>query len=308
MRNRTRNNDLAKIEAPRCRTDDPRVTLDEIRRRGQKPRHRQVGNWLARRWARPTAVYGTWIALRLGIPADAVTAAAGIAWVGEAIALAMGTPKAFMAGVVLGYLGFWLDHVDGQVARMRREDRVEGVFLDFWMHTAHACLRGFGLGWGLFAATQRPIAILAGMSAAFGWVMISHSNDAAYKAVFARLRKVREQGLSIRVRPISHEGGLDANSPTGSLRSLASWTLVKLQEPHCVLLAMSPLGSLLLVDRDTGIAAWWAAIVFWGVTAPLVAIVRLIRKVRHDAISELFTECFEVPADCETEHSPSKAE
>ncbi len=284
------------------------MTLDEIRRRGQKPRYRQYGNWLARRWARPTAVYGTWIALRLGIPADTVTAAAGIAWIGEAIALAMGTPSAFMAGVGLGYLGFWLDHVDGQVARVRRTDRVEGIFLDFWMHTAHACVRGFGLGWGLFAATQKPTAILAGMSAAFGWVMISHSNDAAYKAVFARLKKVREQGLSIRVRPISLDGGLDENSHIGSLRNLASWTLVKLQEPHSVLLAITPLGILLSFDQDVGIAAWWAAIVFWAVTAPLVAIVRLIRKVRGNAISEMFADWFEVPEDSDPKHRPSKAE
>ena len=35
-------------------------TLAELRARVHKERHREIGNWLARRVARPTAVYGTW--------------------------------------------------------------------------------------------------------------------------------------------------------------------------------------------------------------------------------------------------------
>jgi len=297
-----------KTEAQRRTPDEAQATLDEIRRRGQKPRHRHEGNWLARRWARPTAVYGTWIALRLGVPADVVTAAAGFAWLAEAIAMAMGTPVAFMTGVGLGYLGFWLDHVDGQVARVRCEDRIEGIFLDFWIHTAHACMRGFGLGWGLFAATQRPIAVLAGMSAAFGWVMISHANDAAYKAIFAQLKKCREQGLSLRLRPNTDSVGMESIPHGISFRKLASWSLVKLQEPHCVLITMTILGFILLVDRNAGIAAWWAMLVFWSVTAPIVAIVRLTRKLRGNAISETFADWFESPADPVPGHRHSQAE
>lgn len=295
-------------EKQRRTPDEAQATLDEIRRRGHKPRHRHEGNWLARRWARPTAVYGTWVALRLGIRADTVTAAAGLAWLAEAIALAIGTPLAFMTGVGLGYLGFWFDHVDGQVARVRREDRIEGIFLDFWVHTAHACLRGFGLGWGLFSVTQRPIAILAGMSAAFGWVMISHANDAAYKAIFAQLKKCREQGLSLRLRPNTDSVGRGSLPHGISVRNLVSWSLVKLQEPHCVLITMTILGFILVVNRNAGIAAWCAILVFWGVTAPIVAIVRLTRKVRGNAISETFAEWFDSPADSEPEHRPLQVE
>ena len=44
--------------------------------RVQKDRHREIGNWLARRVARPSAVYGTWLAVRLGLSAHQVTLAA----------------------------------------------------------------------------------------------------------------------------------------------------------------------------------------------------------------------------------------
>lgn len=273
--------------------ESTRVTLSEIRLRGQKPRYRHVGNWLARYWARPTAIYGSWAALRLGISADVVTAAAGIAWLFEALTLGLGTPAAFITGVGLGYLGFWLDHVDGQVARVRGSERVDGIFFDFWIHTAHACLRGFGLGWGLFAMTRNPLAILAGMSAAFGWVMISHANDSAYKAIFALADKLREQGRELRVRPFTFENVGESNWPGRSLRAWASWSLVKLQEPHCVLMVMTAFGILLLFDRDTGIHAWRAVLVFWALTAPLIAVVRLIRKLRGNQITAMFDDWFE---------------
>ena len=48
-------------------------TLAELRARVQKDRHREIGNWLARRVARPTAVYGSWLAIRLGLSAHQVT-------------------------------------------------------------------------------------------------------------------------------------------------------------------------------------------------------------------------------------------
>lgn len=279
-------------EKPRT-AESTQVTLNEIRLRGQKPRYRQIGNWLARHWARPTAVYGSWVALRLGISADAVTAAAAIAWLLEAVGLGLGTPAGFMTGVGLGYLGFWLDHVDGQVARVRGSDRVDGIFFDFWIHTAHACLRGFGLGWGLFAIAGDPFAILAGMSASFGWVMISHANDSAYKAIFARAEKLREQGHAMRVRPLPFGNSENSNRPDRSLLAWASWSLVKLQEPHCVLLVVTAVGLLLQFDRHAGIQAWRSVLVFWAVTAPLVAVLRLIRKLRSNQITAMFDDWFE---------------
>src|SRR5215469_6588036 len=57
-------------------THRDRPTLAELRAEAQKARHREIGNWLARRVGRPTAIYGTWLAVRLGLSANQVTAAA----------------------------------------------------------------------------------------------------------------------------------------------------------------------------------------------------------------------------------------
>ena len=53
----------------------PHPTLAALRATVQKERYREIGNWLARRIARPTAIYGTWLAIRLGLSAHQVTLA-----------------------------------------------------------------------------------------------------------------------------------------------------------------------------------------------------------------------------------------
>src|SRR5437763_8478794 len=94
-------------------------SLAEIRVKAHKCRHREVGSWLARRVGRPSAVYGTWAAVRLGLSAHQVTLGALAAGIGASLAIGTGSRSGFVAGVALAHLAFWLDHVDGQVARWR---------------------------------------------------------------------------------------------------------------------------------------------------------------------------------------------
>ena len=164
-----------------------RISLRIIRETAQKPDYRAKGNILARKWARPMAVYGTWLAIRLGLSAHSVTAFAAISWLCEAVCISRGDRIWFSIGVFFGFAGFWLDHVDGQIARVTKSQSLEGIYFDFWIHTAHALVRAFGLGWGLYQATGYDLAILSGMATGFGWLMLSYSNDSKYKALFAHL-------------------------------------------------------------------------------------------------------------------------
>src|SRR5207244_10126641 len=115
----------------------------------QKGRHHEIGNWLARRIARPSAVYGCWLAVRLGLSAHQVTAAAWLSSLAAAAAIGTGARPMFVLGVGLAHLAFWLDHVDGQVARWRRSASLDGVYLDYLMHHVTSLALGFALGYGL---------------------------------------------------------------------------------------------------------------------------------------------------------------
>src|SRR5262245_30415242 len=113
-----------------------RPTLAELRLRVHKQRHREIGNWLARRVTRPTAVYGTWLAVRLGLSANQVTLLACVSGIAAAGSIATGWRWGFVAGVVLAHVAFWLDRVDGQVARWRGTASLDGVYFDYIMHHA----------------------------------------------------------------------------------------------------------------------------------------------------------------------------
>ena len=76
-----------------------------------------------------------------------MAAAVGIGW---------GTRGMFVAGVALAHLAFWLDHVDGQVARWRGTVSLDGVYLDYLMHHAANLALGFALGYGLASRLGRP--------------------------------------------------------------------------------------------------------------------------------------------------------
>src|SRR5271156_6729303 len=107
-----------------------RPTIVELRAHVQKDRHREIGNWLARRIARPSALYGSWLAIRLGLTAHQLTVAALVTSLGGSVLIGTGERIGFVCGTFLLYLGFWLDHVDGQVARWRCTASLDGTYLD----------------------------------------------------------------------------------------------------------------------------------------------------------------------------------
>jgi len=269
----------------------PFITIAEIREKSQKPRWRTDGNWLARHWARPMAVYGTWVALGLHLSANAITFLAAVSWLIEAICIGSGQPIWFVIGVLFGFLGFWFDHVDGQVARMTGSESVSGIFLDFWMHTAHGLARAFALGFGLYKCTGNDLFILCGMSTAFGWTMLSHANDARYKAFLAQLKKAdkpfRAQKPELQSDPI-----VTQSRRAIPLRRLLTWPLAKLQEPHVVLLLESAIGIGFLTNQATGLTLWRYLVLFWALSSPALATARLSRLVRSRQIDREFDEWF----------------
>ena len=88
----------------------------------------------SRRLAEPFAR----LAVRLGISADAVTVAGGLCWMASLplapLAGWMGSPGLWAACATLWCLGYWLDVVDGSVARLTGTSSRAGFFLDCVFH------------------------------------------------------------------------------------------------------------------------------------------------------------------------------
>ncbi|MBI3465839.1 MAG: CDP-alcohol phosphatidyltransferase family protein [Planctomycetes bacterium] len=183
-------------------------SLSDLEARCQKPHWREVGSLLARRLARPLALYLTWLVVRWPVSANAVTSLALLVGLASAGLLGVQSAGGFMAGV--GLLLFWylLDHVDGQVARYRRSQSVTGLYLDFMMHHVVHPACAFALGYRVAALTGEPAWTLAGAGFAMGLVILAVSNDCKYKAFFGSGQRrpgvLVEQASSLPGRPEPH--------------------------------------------------------------------------------------------------------
>ncbi|MGC8641690.1 MAG: CDP-alcohol phosphatidyltransferase family protein [Isosphaeraceae bacterium] len=268
-------------------------TLAELREVVQKQRHREIGNWLARRIARPTAVYGTWMAVRLGLSANQVTLASLGASLAGASAIGSGSRLGFVAGTALLHLGFWLDHVDGQVARWRRTASLGGVYLDYLMHHLVNLALGYALGFGLAIRSGSPLWSVAGFAIAAGWGLLSLHNDCRYKAFFQRLKSVSG---SYRV-----EGGsggrpaLPAPWPRSGL-GMFTWPAYKLCEPHAVLLSVTGLAVIAVLNASFWMICWQVAVLGMALLAPLLASARIARAVTRGTVEAEFDRWFQ-PAE-----------
>lgn len=276
------------------RNPPPHPTLAQLRARVHKERHREIGNWLACHVARPTAVYGTWLAVRIGLSANQVTALAMTASLASALGFGLGTRTGFVAGVILALLAFWLDRVDGQVARWNRSASLDGVYLDYLMHhVANLCL-GFGLGYGLTTRTGDPRWSLAGFAAAGGWCLLNLHNDCRYKAFFQRLK--RESRV---YRVDGGSGGRPAppaRFPGLRKRSIV-WLAYKTCEPHIILIGLSVLALLGLLAPALWLAAWKASLALMALLAPTLALARVARAARRGAVEQEFATWFQESRD-----------
>lgn len=267
-----------------------RPTLADLRSRVHKDRHREIGNWLARRVGRPSAVYGTWLAVRLGLSANQVTLAALIANVAAAASLASGSRSGFVAGVLLAHLAFWLDHVDGQVARWRGTVSLDGVYFDYLMHHVAALSLGFCLGYGLAVRTGDPLWAAGGFVIALGWTVLSLHNDCRYKAFFQRLKRESSTYLVA-----GGSGGRPAPPAPWPRRGLAAltWPAYKTCEPHIVLVGLTGLAILAVVAPAFWITLWRLSVRLGTVAVPLLALARSTKAVAGGAVEQEFSRWFQ---------------
>ncbi len=168
-----------------------RPTLLELERVCQKPDHRRLGNWMARRVSRPAALRVTWLVAPWGVSANAATFSAWAAGMGSAAAFAWGTPGGWLLGAALLQLWYLLDHVDGQLARLRGTASLDGVELDYLMHHTVNLLVPLGIGVGLFVQSLSPAWFGAGLAWGLASLLITLHHDARYKAFAKRLKRVR---------------------------------------------------------------------------------------------------------------------
>ncbi len=132
-----------KDEASKVKLSDVRAFKHRI-----NPEERQGAYGLY--FIRPFSIYFTFLALRLGLSANLITVLQTMVGLVGAACLAFREDAIVVSGLFLLQLGFVLDNVDGEVARIRNQASLTGKYLDTIGHEFVIPSIFFFLGVGTF--------------------------------------------------------------------------------------------------------------------------------------------------------------
>lgn len=268
------------------------LSLEELERRCQKPEHRRIGNWMARRISRPAALRITRVVAPWGVSANVATV---VAWACAAAASATfgwGTIAGWWIGAALLQLWYLLDHVDGQLARLHGTASLDGVQLDYLMHHTINLLVPLGIGWGLFARTAEPIWCLAAVAWGLSLLVLGLHHDARYKAFVQRLKILDGTLLVV-------GGGGFRSSPQPPMplqfRRLAGWSVRKACEGHVVMNSLTALALAMWLFGDQRMLLVRGYLTLAGALAGGLAAWTLWQSQRQQACEQEFAAWFRVP-------------
>ena len=264
--------------------------------RCQKPDHRRVGNWMARRVTRPMALSVTRFALPLGVTAHAATFTAWAVGLAAAVAFGFGGVVGWLVGAAALELWYLLDHVDGQLARYHRTESLDGAALDYLMHHSLNLLVPFGIGWGMADGGRGWI--LLGLGLGMGLLMLGLMNDVRYKTFIKRLKRLHGE-----LRVVGGGGGRpepQAAPPKDIVHRLA-WLVRKACEGHVVMNTLAVLALVQLVLADHLLILGRVYLAIMAPAAMLLAAWTIVRTLRRQEAEDEFAAWFRLPSDTDLE-------
>lgn len=268
------------------------LSPEQWEQRCQKPDHRQIGNWMARRISRPAALRITQVIGPWGISAHHVTLMAWACGLAAAAALGWGTTAGWLLGATLLQLWYLLDHVDGQLARLYGTASLDGVQLDYVMHHTLNLVVPLGVGWGLFASASEPGWCIGGLIWGTSLLLIGLQHDARYKAFVQRFKSL--------------DGTLEVVGGGGFRRSpqppvprspvrLMAWGMRKACEPHVMMNLLTLVACLGWLAGDEQLRIGQCYLTMASVTSLVVATWTISSSQRQGACEQEFSAWFRVP-------------
>lgn len=257
-------------------------SLKELNKIVQKPDYKKKGNWMARHLVRDAALPVTWLFLHTNVTANQVTLMSlgigflGIAW------LTVPAMSGFFIGVVLLQLWYLLDHVDGQIARYRKQVTLTGRFFDFLTH--HLIHAALFFGFGLYAYHETGIAFFIkwGFLPALAITLFNLLHDVKYKTFYEKMSTHEKTSFYFKAAHVDNHLN---QVKKGRFRDVFSW-LHKSCEIHVVMNVLTigaVLEGLVFKDFDVRILCF----IYYSAAAPLMAVTKTVywissRKIDND--------------------------
>lgn len=218
--------------------------LKELSKICQKENYRNMGNWMARRIIRDMALPITWLLLHFKISANTVTTFSIMIFIIACYFFIQALPCCYLAGSIFMQFWYLLDHVDGQIARYKKQASITGLFYDFFTHYIIYILIFTSLGFGLYLRKDNFWFLFSGFFSSQFVLLLNLINDCKYKAFFAQMIK-----SSMVLKPVKESAGFDKELK--GIRFLFSW-MHKICEIHVIMniLTISAILSLLMKSID----------------------------------------------------------
>ncbi len=164
--------------------------IQELRIICQYPR-RECDTWHGKHVCRKFSIYITRIVLSLGVSANIVTLIFFMIGILACFFLMLGTNLGFLMGALTLQFWYLIDHVDGEVARYRKEVTITGVYFDSVVHYVVNATIFFSLGWGVYRNIEVLHSIAIGFIAGISTVLISASEDLKDSCILQKAANIK---------------------------------------------------------------------------------------------------------------------
>ena len=160
--------------------------------------------WVLNILWRPFSIYVTWLLVRIGVPANAVTVVSLLLFLGSIVLLGFNESLFLILGAVLLQAYFLLDHVDGELARyeakvLGRTPILLGKYLDAVTHRFSPALF-FVVGWSASREIESGVWSTACMLLGFlaGFLMTGIASSPAAVVLVGAIRESPSMAQELR--------------------------------------------------------------------------------------------------------------
>lgn len=262
-------------------------SLKELNRICQKPRYREVGNWMVRRLLRDAALPVTWLLLHTPVTANQVTLVSLMIGLFGISLLALPSSFLFLMGTVFLQLWYFLDHVDGQIARYRKTACLSGRFFDFMTHHLIHGTLFFSLGVYGYFQTQQFLLILWGFMGSISILMFNLTQDTKYKTFYEGLEG-KERIACLKASPT---GPSNLSAGPGGLRKIFSF-LHKSSEIHVMMNLLTAAALFQFIFKGgTDLRLYF--LVYYGLVFPFLGISKVYYLISRRKIDQEFSATFQ---------------
>jgi phosphatidylglycerophosphate synthase len=155
----------------------------------QKPRYKEVGNWMVRNIIREACVPTTYFLLKTPVTANQVTFFALLLGVAGCVVFLAASKLFFLWFAVLLHLSYYFDHVDGQIARCKKQVSLSGMMFDFITHYIIYGAIVISLGMKAYFENGDVFYVFCGAVGAISLISFNLLEDSKYRAFFVEILK-----------------------------------------------------------------------------------------------------------------------